>query len=129
MCVEHLIGQDSFEYKENVHFKIDPNGDIEWISQTRPGRNTDNNKGEVYSIRYRYIPYFVVRRLMHEIRVAQVTDSLGQRRVERLPYRVQVARENVYRDTKVTSDSPEIDPRFQDIPDSGTIIKNGRNGT
>lgn len=125
-CVEHLIGQDGFEYKESVHFKINSDGDIEWISQTRPGKNLDTNKGEVYSIRYRYIPYFVVRRLMHEIRIVQITDDLGVRRSERLPYQVQVARENVFRDIRNISDAPVQDPRFQDVPDSGTIVRGSR---
>jgi len=126
-CVEELIGSDGYEYKENVHFKINAEGEIEWISQTRPGINTDLNRGEVYSIRYRYIPYFVVRRLIHEVRVVQVTDpDTGVRRNERLPYQVQVARENVFRDTKVTSNAPVQDPRFEDITDSGTIVRGSR---
>jgi hypothetical protein len=101
--VEYLDGADGFEYKKNVHFQITPCGDIKWISQKRPSFNISTGKGEVYSIRYIYKPFFVVRRLLHEIRVAQVTDpNDGTRFVERMPYQVQVARENVFRDKMKT---------------------------
>jgi hypothetical protein len=126
-CIEHLIGADGFEYKAGTHFKLNSQGEVEWTSQTRPSVNTDLNKGEVYSVRYRYMPFFVVRRLLHEVRVAQVTDAQGVRKTERLPYSVQVARENVFRDTKRYSEAPIEDPRFQNLPSSGTIV--GGRGT
>jgi hypothetical protein len=119
VCVEHCMGGDGFEYIEGTHFKVNQFGEIEWLTQKRPAPNY-LGRPEAYSIRYRYIPFWVVRRLIHEIRVAQVTSPIdGRRYVERLPYQVQIARENVYRDRQRTSDSPEQDPRFQDSPTVG----------
>lgn len=121
LCVEHLIGPDGFEYKENVDFKLQ-NGDIRWISQKRPGMNVNTGVGEVYGIRYRYQPSFVVRRLLHEIRVSNVTDiTTGERFTQRMPYQVQVARENVLRDVRRTSNQVVPDPRYADMPDSGGL--------
>jgi hypothetical protein len=127
ICVEHLIGNDGYEYKEGMHFKINAEGEVEWISQTRPGIDVSLNKGEIYSIRYRYVPYFVARRLIHEVRVSQYTDpNTGIRTVRRLPYQIQISRENVFRDTRRSSDAPFSDPRFQDVPDDGNIVGGSR---
>lgn len=122
LCVEHLIGSDGYEYKENVDFKIQ-DGDIRWISQKRPGINTNTGVGEVFGIRYRYQASFVVRQLMHEIRVANVTDlTTGARYTERMPYQLMVARENVLRDVRrTTANSVTPDPRFTDAPTDGNL--------
>lgn len=126
-CVEYLIGSDGFEYQNGVHYVINPQGQIEWKGQIRPRYNTDLNKGEIYSVRYRYIPYYVARRLLHEIRVSQITDmATGERYVERLPYQVHVARENVFRDTMNTSEGIAEDPRFKDVPSNGNIFGKNR---
>jgi len=115
--VEYLIGSDGYEYKEGTHFQL-KNGNIKWISQKRPQWNLETGIGEAYSIRYLYVPYFVVRRFIHEIRVAQVTNPQTQQRyVERLPYQVQVARENIFRDKMRPSEGgPVQDPRYTNIP-------------
>lgn len=120
-CVEHLVGNDGFEYVEGTHFEINTQGEIQWISQTRPGVNPQTLKGNIYSIRYRYIPFFVVKQLLHEVRVAQVTDSTGARYAQRLPYQVQCTRENNYRDQVRNPNESYQDPRLDDLPDSNTI--------
>ena len=122
VCVQYLIGSDAFEYQEGVHYKLNKYGEIQWITQKRPGTDVNTGKGEIYSIRYRYVPYFVARRLIHEIRIAQRTDPMtGQRFSERLPYRVQCGREQIFRDKRAISDADHVDPRFQDIPSSGGL--------
>lgn len=119
VCVEHCIGGDGFEYQEGVHFNVNAYGEIEWLTQKRPAPN-HLGRPEVYAVRYRYIPFWIVRKLIHEIRVAQVTSPIdGQRYVERLPYQVQIVRENVFRDRQRLSDSIEQDSRYEDSPTVG----------
>ena len=118
-CVEHLIDANGIEYLENRDFQITPEGHIKWVSQRQPGFNVNVGKGVVYSIRYRYTPFFVVNRLMHEIRVSQVTNPMtGKRSLERMPYQAQVLREYVFRNQNNDPDAPKQaeQDRFQDAP-------------
>lgn len=120
LCVEYLVGSDGYEYTEGNNFQVNLNGDIEWLTQKRPSVDPATGKGEVYSIRYRYKPYFVVTRLMHEIRVAQTQNrQSGDRYLERAPYQIQVTRENVFRDRSRTSDLQPKDPRLAGDTTSG----------
>lgn len=119
-CVEHVIDANGKEYNENEHFKIDDEGNIVWISQLRPGWNPTIGKGTVYAIRYRYTPYFILDRIIHEIRVALITDmATGLRSVRRMPYEIQVVREFVFKDRNRDPNAPVVDPRYQDAPSSG----------
>jgi len=122
VCAEYVIGSDGYEYKEGVNYRINRFGEIEWITQKRPGLDPNTGRGEIYAVRYRYVPYFVARRLVHEIRVAQRTDPMtGVRYSERLPYQVQCGREQVFRDKQVVTDMEKVDPRFQDIPSASGL--------
>ena len=124
-CVEHLRDANGVKYEEGKHFQITEDGNIKWISQVRPGWNQELGRGTVYSIRYRYTPFFVCNKLLHEIRVSQVTDSNTQeRRVERMPYQIEVLRENVFRDVNNADNDvqPKEDPRFQGAPPSGGML-------
>lgn len=116
-CVEHVVDADGQEYKEDVNFKITENGDIQWISQSRPGFDVRVGRGKVYSIRYRYTPFFVCARLLHEIRVAQITDmATFDRKLERMPYQILVIREHVLHDKNRDPHSNLMDNRFQFAP-------------
>jgi hypothetical protein len=119
-AVESLVDSDNIEYHEKIDYEITPAGDIKWISQKRPGWNPSLNRGKIYSIRYRYVPFFIVARLMHEIRVSQVTDPATYKRyVERMPYQVSVVREYVFQDKNNDPTKPVIDHRFQLAPPVG----------
>lgn len=122
-CVEELVDSDGIFYKEGEHFKLDENGNIVWISSHRPGMSIDNNRGKVYAVRYRYVPFFVVARLLHEIRVSQVTDtSTLQRKVERMPYQVLVLREYIFSDVANDPNQKIIDRRHQMQPPMGGVV-------
>lgn len=124
-CVEHLIDADNKEYKEGVDFKITTEGDIYWVGQNRPGVNANSQSGKVYSIRYRYVPFFIVDSILHEIRVAQVTNPMtGERFLERFPYQVRVMREIVFHDRNKEKNRPVSDPRYQVSEDTSGIIGN-----
>lgn len=118
-CVEHIIDAHGIEYAEGKDFEITPEGHIRWIGQNRPGFDPVVGRGRVYAIRFRYTPFFVVNRLLHEIRVSQVTNpSTGKRSLERMPYQVQVVREYIFRDMNRSNmpDENTDSSRFQDAP-------------
>jgi hypothetical protein len=119
-CVEWLVDADGIEYKEGKEFEITKEGHIKWISQQRPGWNEKTHRGTVYSIRYRYMPYWVTARLLHEARVSQITDPLTfERKIERMPYQILVIREHVLSDVNRDPNSNIMDTRFQDLPPIG----------
>lgn len=78
-------------------YRINADGDIEWLTQKRPGTNLTNNRGTVYSVVYLYTPFFVVDRVLHEIRLAKITKGQSRETV-RMPYQVLVLRENLFRE-------------------------------
>jgi hypothetical protein len=116
-CVEFLIDADGIEYEEGKHFEITQDGFIKWTSQQRPVFNEKTLKGTVYSIRYRYTPYFVIIRLLHEIRVTNITDpNTYERKLERMPYQVLVMREHVLSDQNRSPLDNMTDMRYQNAP-------------
>lgn len=120
LCVEHIIDSNGVEYSES-DYQIDDKGNLTWVTQNRPGWNASLNRGIVYAVRYRYVPFFVINRLIHEIRVAQVTNpKTNKRMLERFPYQVEVLRESVFYDTNRGEDSSvQDDVRYQDTPNAG----------
>lgn len=124
-CVESLRDANGVKYEEGNHFEITAEGNIRWLTQHRPGWNQELGRGTVYSIRYRYTPFFVCNKLLHEIRVSQVTDMNTQKRsVERMPYQIEVLRENVFHEVNNAQNDvkPKEDPRFQGAPPSGGML-------
>jgi len=122
--VETLIDTDGKRYKQDVDFIITEDGDIKWTGNNRPNFNPKSGRGHVYAIRYRYTPYFVVSRLIHEIRVSQVTMNAfsATRQLERMPYQVEVYREHVFRDNNVSPRSSIPDSRYQNSPERGGAV-------
>ena len=121
--VDVIVDANGVYYDEKKDFKIDPDGDIIWLGQKRPAWNVLTGKGTVYSIVYKYVPYFIVNKLLHEIRVAQITEPLSfKRNLERMPYQVQVIRENVFRDNKTEGERIEPNPRLEHAPQAGGAL-------
>jgi hypothetical protein len=121
-CVEHLIDADGKEYEEGVHFEITTEGFIKWTGQNRPGFNEKLGRGTVYSIRYRYTPYFVVARMLHETRVSQITDPMTfERSLERMPFQALIVREQVLSDMNRDPHQSIMDHRFQHAPPVGGV--------
>lgn len=121
--VDAVVDSNGVFYDLGKDFSITSGGDIQWISQKRPGWNATTGKGTVYTVCYKYTPYFVVNRMMHEIRVAQITNPATMKRnLERMPYQVQVFRENVYRDNKTENERLEVNPRVENSPEVGGAL-------
>jgi hypothetical protein len=121
--VEHLVDANGIIYKQDQDFEITNDGNIKWLTQKRPGTNIKINKGTIYSIRYRYVPFFVVNQLVHEIRISQVSDpETFDRSVQRMPYAANILRENVFHDTNKDPNKPISDQRYQDAPSVGGAL-------
>lgn len=120
-CVEFVQAADGKRYKQGEDFKLTKDGNIEWLNQNRPHWNEKIERGQVISVRYRYVPFYIVNRLIHEIRLAQITNpTTGKRHVERMPYQVELARENVYKDINRKKELiGATEPRFTGAPSVG----------
>lgn len=97
---------DSSGRKYSPYDYVIEKGLIKW-GQRRP------TPGAVCSIRYLYLPYWYVDRLVHEIRLAQTQDRLtGVRGSTRMPYSAVCKRENVSRDEQnEISEGKPLGPR------------------
>lgn len=112
--------QDSrgIDYVEGRHFKVNCEGEIEWIDgMANPGIDPETGKGRLYGIRYTYIAFWYVQQLMNEIRITNTSDSSAP---ARLPYHAVIQREYVYHN-KIRGDKKETNvntetPRTQESP-------------
>lgn len=121
-CVEYAVGPNGTNYVEGQDFQLNQDGTITWISQNRPGVDPNTGRGIVYSVRYRYIPFFIVSRIIHEVRVAQITDPMTfDRNLERMPYQVYAIREKIFQDLNRLQPQTNGDLRYQLPPPGGTL--------
>jgi hypothetical protein len=76
-------------------FQVTAQGDLAWTSGG-PGVDPISGHGRVYAVRYIHHPFWIVERLIHEVRVTQV--EVGEtRQVVQLPQAAIVQREYVHR--------------------------------
>lgn len=91
--VQDLMDADGNSYSIGTDFDV-KNGFICWCGDRRPRFDNETGKGVVCSARYTYRPYWVLTRLMHQIRFAQVPNPVnGTRPVSRMPYSGSLTRE------------------------------------
>jgi hypothetical protein len=94
--VEALIDSNGVSYEQEADFVIEK-GQVRWVGMNRPAMDPMSNKGQVCSVRYRYIPYWYVDRILHEIRVVKAYDEKQQAVVtQRMPYAIMLQRENAF---------------------------------
>lgn len=92
--VEVVIDSNRKKYVQGTHFEI-INGLIVW-GPDRPGYDPLTEKGVVYAIRYLYVPYYYVSRLLHEIRIIATSDLAGNLQQIRGPYQISIVREKFF---------------------------------
>ncbi len=96
VSVERLMDSRGNVYSEGEDFSV-ATGDIVWTGQRQPGQDLETGKGVVYSIRYKYRPYWYISRLLHEVRVTSVANDItGERVTEMVNKLVSIQREYVY---------------------------------
>jgi hypothetical protein len=94
--VEFLTDSRGINYVQNVDFKVNKDGLIEWIAGGKnPGIDPETGKGRIYAIRYLYKAHWYIAQIPNEVRITNVTKD-GVRTPERLPYHLVVQREYVY---------------------------------
>lgn len=111
MDVELLVDANGVEYDKN-DFAI-WNGQIKWTGN-RPPANT------VCSIRYQYRPYWYVSRLIHEVRVTNRENAMGERETVRMPIMVSLQREYVFENDSNNPEAPQ-DSRQVKQPTTGSF--------
>jgi hypothetical protein len=117
--VEVLVDSTGKQYHNCEDFEI-VKGAIKW-GQNAPGTDPTTGKGLVYSIRYRYRPYYIVNGLPHEVRViAQKNVVTGVENIYQSHQQVLLYRENVSRNadndtqSKAPANKKEVSPRKYD---------------
>lgn len=121
--VEYLIDYQGEEYAINADFVLE-GGRIKWTGTHRPQRAPGSTRGAICAIRYRYIPFWYVETLLHELRLIQVTNpATGERSVRRVAPQLLLQRENVYEGSQ-KNDPQSVGPeaaRQSKTPASGSF--------
>lgn len=118
--IEFIQDSRGIIYNEGYDFKINCDGNIEWLEGgNRPGVDPETKQGRVYSIRYQYKAHWYVVDIPKEVRLTNITKD-GVRAPERMPYHVVIQREYIYRnknngDAK-SSDENNEDKRTREAP-------------
>lgn len=108
VAVDDLVDSNNVRYTQGVDFSIE-DGRIVWTGTNRPGHDAQTGRGLVCGVRFMYRPYWYVKSLVHEVRVAQVPGPNGTRAIERMPQAVTLQREHVYEKNEVDPDAPDQD--------------------
>lgn len=107
--VERLVDANNKTYREGHEFTLS-GGSVVWAPGAQPPPN-DDGTGVVFSIRYRYRPFWYVARLLHEIRVSQVGNPvMGERKLVRMQQQVMLNREFLF----LNESNDDIAPRNTD---------------
>ena len=116
--VEDIMDSRGKRYKEGVDFCV-KNGQIVWHQNAGPGVDPKTGKGLVCGVRFSYHPFWLVKNLVHEVRLVQAEDEFGERVVQRMPQMAVLQREYQY--FKEANDPQAKDPekRQSPGPDSG----------
>lgn len=101
--VSELMDSAGKSYVQNDDFTIE-DGAIKWTG-AGPGMEPSTGTGKVITIRYCYKPYYVVSRLIHEVRVAHVIGPEG-RQVVRMPQSALLQREYFFQSSQVDPQVP-----------------------
>lgn len=118
--VEYVIDSNGKEYSEGKDFVVDGSF-LRWVGD-RPTYDARLSKGQIYTVRYQYVPFWYCAQLPRETRVSQVEDFLtGERSLFRMPYLAMLQREIVFENEQngITDDD---DPRDIPPPPGKTIF-------
>lgn len=117
--VEHVIDADGTEYSEG-DYQIQ-GGRLVWTGSKRPQYDPKTSRGTVYSIRYRYVPFWYVKNIIHEVRVARIYDHQKDQEVlVRMPHAIQLQREFMF-ENEERARNGKIDERDVKAPRSGSF--------
>lgn len=125
VVVEVLVDNTGDSYEQCVDFDI-ANGQIAWREGRRPPIDLSTGAGVIFSIRYRYRPFWYVGRLLHEIRISQRGNPMtGERKLVRMQQQVLLNREFLFLNeanddlAKDPRNPEKTSPRQQQAPEDG----------
>ncbi len=117
--VSDMIDADGIRYTEGVDFVV-RGGKIHW-GANQPGQDTKLQRGKVCSVRFTYIPFYYVKSLSHDTRVARIVDEYTlESRVEVMQQTVSLQRELWFEKEQQDREAP-ASPRQQPLPDDGSF--------
>lgn len=93
--VTDMMDARGVRYAEGVDFTVVA-GKVHWNKGRSPGQDAQSRRGVVCAVRYVYRPFWYVQKMMHEVRVAQVEDIMGERKTMRFPQQMLLQREVVF---------------------------------
>lgn len=115
--VNDLVDSKGIRYHEGSDFQL-KGGQIHWGNR-RPGTDADTGKGVVCSVHFSYRPFWYVKNLVHEVRVAQTEDEFGDRKVQRMPQSCVLQREYFFEKEQADSQTPSSDRKKPGPGDGG----------
>lgn len=116
-----LIDNRGVRYTDIDYQVVD--GRIHWTGNNRPIRDLVSGKGQVYTIRYSYRPYFYVKTPLHEVRVSSAFDPIsGEKVIRRMPQLFLIQREYVAMKEDQDREAPDSNSARQvTAPPSGNF--------
>ena len=114
-----LIDSRGRSYKQGEDFAVNKAGNIAWYDGKGPGIDPQTGKGVVYTVRFMYKPYWYVKQLVHEVRVAQTENEFGERTVTRMPQSAVIQREQHFHKEQNDQLAPSPENRQHPAPASG----------
>lgn len=112
--VQLLIDSHGIEFKKG-DFIITGNGRLQWVGK-RPEFDPRENIGGVYSIRYLYRPFWLIKTIVKDIRISRKPGSDG-RELQKMPISVISQREYCFKNEYDAK--PEGDRKAPIPPDGG----------
>jgi hypothetical protein len=112
--VTDLIDSRGVRYNQGDEFCI-KDGKIVWSNG--PGIDPETGRGVVCSVRYMYAPFFYIKNLIHEVRVARTEDESGDSLIQLMPQLAVLQREIVFQNEQNDEEAARSKPdRQQDAP-------------
>lgn len=111
--VLHCMDRRGNVYSEGSHFKINTDGNLEWLAgAARPRYNTEEGIGESFTISYTFRPVYRVLDMLHEGRYSQKYAGAGKT-TTRFPQTVVIKKD--YYITKKDVNGTPFKPVIQDL--------------
>lgn len=123
--VDLLVDARGKAYYQGTDFNV-VGGEIVWNKS--PGIDAESNRGVVCSVRYEYRPFWYVARMIHEVRVAQVENMMGERETMRFNQQMLLQREVVFENEQADALAKQT-PRQNPGPNDSGINVTGNLGT
>lgn len=116
--VQLLVDASNRGYTEGVHFDV-RNGQLHWRDGQGPGVDPVTGKGVVCSARFTYRPFWLLKNMVHEVRVAQTEDEFFNRTTQRMPQQAVLQREYHYFKSARDDQAKDPEQRQKPAPASG----------